>query len=256
MKTSFRALILGITLASASASLFAGVYDDLIAAANRDDTETVMSLINRGMDVNSVDPAGNTLLHIATRNGNDKLIAALLKQKANPNARNRVGDSPLMLAAYNGKMGAVDALLAGGAQLNHDGWTPLHYAVFAEQPEMVARLLSKGAQVDARAPNKQTALMLAAKNGNLQIAKLLLNAKADASLKDQFGESAITLAQKDNNTDFARLIEQPSMPVKAAPAPAKSTVKPVPAAPAAKPVDDDLRGEYVPPLFQTEKTDK
>src|SRR5690606_9979866 len=103
MKNILRPLIFGCTLAAASSSVLAGAYDDLIAAVYRDDTTAVMDLVNRGMDVNSVDPAGNTLLHVAARNGNDALIAALIKQKANPNARNRVGDTPLALAAYNGK---------------------------------------------------------------------------------------------------------------------------------------------------------
>jgi uncharacterized protein len=247
MNAPIRHLILSAALAGCVAIAHAGAYDDLIAAVYRDDTETVMGLVNRGMDVNSVDPAGNTLLHVAARNGNERLISALLKQKANPNARNRVGDSPLMLAAYTGKLDAVDLLLAGGAKLNHEGWTPLHYAVFAEQPDMVSRLLDKGAKVNARAPNEQTPLMLAAKNGNITIAKLLLNAKADTELKDQHGETALTLARKDNNTDLARLLEQPDVPAKTAPAPAKLPAKP--AAPA-KPQDG---GEYIPPPFQIEK---
>ncbi|MBX9848132.1 MAG: ankyrin repeat domain-containing protein, partial [Rhodocyclaceae bacterium] len=144
MKTTFRALIVGFTLAASSATVLAGAYDDLIAAVYRDDTDTVINLVNRGMDVNSVDPAGNTLLHVAARNGNVRLLEILLKGKANPNARNRVGDSPLMLAAYNGKLPAMDFLLTAGAELNHTGWTPLHYAVFAEQAEMVSYLLRKG----------------------------------------------------------------------------------------------------------------
>ena len=254
MKTPVRSLIFGLVLAAASGSALAGAYDDLIAAVYRDDNETVMGLVYRGMDVNTVDPAGNTLLHVAARNGNDKLIASLLKQKANPNARSRVGDTPLMLAVYNGKAEAANALIAGGAQVNIDGWTPLHYAVFAEQPEMVALLLSKGAQVDARAPNQQTPLMLAARNGNQTIAKQLLNAKADAGLKDQNGETALSLAQKDNNGDVARLIEQPNTPIKPAPAAKAAPVKPAPApsqsAPPAVKAND---GEYVSPPFQTEK---
>lgn len=252
MKTTLRSLILGLTLAAASASVLAGAYDDLIAAVNRDDNATVLDLVNRGMDVNSVDPAGNTLLHLATRNGNDSLIAALLKLKANPNARNRVGDTPLMLAAYNGKLSAASALLAGGADANGEGWTPLHYAVFAEQPELVSLLLSKGAKVDARAPNLQTPLMLAAKTGNLQIGKLLLNAKADPELKDQYGETAVTLAKRDNNSDFSRLIEQPGMLIKIEPPGApKPAAKATPSA-QIKP-EEDPRGEYISRPFQTEK---
>lgn len=256
MKTNLRSLILGLAFATASASVLAGAYDDLIAAVYRDDTATVMDLVNRGMDVNSVDPGGNSLLHVASRNGNDALIAALLKQKANPNARNRVGDTPLALAAYSGNMAAVDALLAGGAQLNSDGWTALQYAVFAEKPEMVAYLLSKGAKVDARAPNQQTALMLAAKNGNASIARQLLSAKADTELQDQNGDTALVLARKNNNSDVARLIEQPAAPIKTAPPVAKPVSKPSSPAVPAKAVqapDDDVRGEYIPPLFQTEK---
>ena len=256
MRTHLRPMIFGLALAAASSSVLAGAYDDLIAAVYRDDNEAVLSFVNRGMDVNTVDPGGNTLLHVAARNGNDKLVAALLKQKANPNARSRVGDTPLMLAVYNGKAEAANALLAGGAQVNQDGWTPLHYAVFAEQPEMVAMLLSKGAQVDARAPNQQTALMLAAKTGNVVIAKLLLNAKADTSLTDQNGETALTLAREQNNSNLVRLIEQPAtaaavaVPVKAAPKSAPAAA-PAPASPAKKSQDNDVNGEYVSPPFQT-----
>jgi ankyrin repeat protein len=263
MKTSFRALIISLAMTASSSAVLAGAYDDLIAAVYRDDTNAVMDLVNRGMDVNSVDPAGNTLLHIAARNGNGKLLTELLKQKANANARSRVGDTPLMLAAYNDQREAVDALLAGGAQLNHEGWTPLHYAAFANMPDMVAHLLKKGAAVDALAPNGQTALMLAARNGNAPIAKLLLDAKADSSLKDQHGETAITLAEKNNNNVVAELIKMPNSASRLTPSQAKDatpsqTQKAAPAiipatapAPAQKSATNE--GEYISPPFQTEK---
>lgn len=246
-------LLLALTLAAGSAGVSAGVYDDLIAAVNRDDTETVLDFINRGMDVNTVDLTGNTLLHVAARNGNLKLLEGLLKNKANPNARNHVGDSPLMLAAFNGKLEGVDALLKGGAKLNHAGWTALHYAVFAEQAEMVKHLLGKGAQVNARAPNEQTALMLAAKNGNPAIARMLLMAKADVSLQDQHGESALTLARKGNNTDLAQMLEQGGDGARKPVVPSSTTTK---ATPAATPtvVKSDDSGEYVSPPFQSAPT--
>ncbi|MDE2598449.1 MAG: ankyrin repeat domain-containing protein [Rhodocyclaceae bacterium] len=250
MKTTLRPLILALSLAATSASVLAGVYDDLIAAVYRDDTAAVLDLVNRGMDVNSVDPAGNTLLHVASRNGNDALIAALLKQKGNPNARNRLGETPLVLAAYSGKMAAAEALLAGGAQLNTDGWSALQYAVFAEQAEMVKYLLGKGAKVDARAPNQQTALMLAAKNGNAAIAQLLLKANADPELKDQNGDTALVLARNSGNTEVARLLEQ-APPV----AKPQSESQPAPLETAAAPAQpqENQRSESVPPQPAAEK---
>lgn len=225
MKTSMklRALTLALSLSAVSSIALAGAYDDLIAAVYRDDTETVLNLVDRGLDVNSVDPAGSTLLHIAARDGNDKLVSELLKRHANPDVRNRVGDTPLMLAAYSGKQGAAELLIGAGAQIDHDGWTALHYAVFAEKPAMVTFLLGKGAKVNAPAPNGQTALMLAAKNGNVEIAKILLQAGADTSLKDQGDQTAAMLAEQNNNTNVLHLIQN-AKPV--APIEPKTEAKP------------------------------
>jgi ankyrin repeat protein len=261
-----RSLVLALGLTLGSTYAMAGAYDDLIAAAYRDDTDAVTDLINRGLDVNSVDPAGNTLLHVAARSGNIKLMETLLKSNANPKVRNRVGDTAVMLAAYGGKMEAVDVLLAHGADLNNSGWTPLHYAVFAQQAEMVSHLLAKGALINARAPNEQTALMLVAKNGDINIARILLKANPDIDLKDQYGETALSIAGKNNNGDIARLLENASKkaaqasetklpvtdskPVSTTEPPKAAPVKTVEAKPVVKGADS---GEYVSPPFQTEK---
>jgi len=226
-------MALALGLSAASSIAMAGAYDDLIAAVYRDDTDTVLNLVDRGLDVNSVDPAGSTLLHIAARDGNDKLASELLKRHANPDVRNRVGDTPLMLAAYSGKQGAAETLIAAGAQIDHDGWTPLHYAVFAEKPAMVTFLLGKGAKVNAPAPNGQTALMLAAKNGNIDITKTLLQAGADTSLKDQAGQTAAMLADQNNNTNVLHLIQNAKPVVQVEPKPAEAAADTATAAPAA-----------------------
>ena len=61
-------------------------------------------LLARGMDPDSVDAKGDTLLCIAARNGSARTVEALLAAKANPNRANRFGDTPLMLAALNGDL--------------------------------------------------------------------------------------------------------------------------------------------------------
>ena len=48
----------------------AGVYDDLLKAIEDDDTETVTTILQRGMDVNTVDKSGNSLLMLAVQKGN------------------------------------------------------------------------------------------------------------------------------------------------------------------------------------------
>jgi ankyrin repeat protein len=174
----------------------AGAYDDILAAANNSDTGAVVDLLRRGMDVNTSDRAGSTLLMIAARTGNQALLESLLANRAGVNRRNQFGDSAVMVAALNGKLAAVQSLIGSGAELNNDGWTPLHYAVVGGDPKVVALLLAKGAKPDARAPNGQTALMLAVKDGKLELVKLLIDADADMDLADYGGVSSLQLAKR------------------------------------------------------------
>jgi ankyrin repeat protein len=55
---------------------------------------------------------------------------------------------------WKGGVSAIEALLAAGADVNDAndrGWTPLHAAAYANQPEIAAILLAKGAALDAEA---------------------------------------------------------------------------------------------------------
>ena len=47
--------------------LHAGAYDDMLTAMKQNDVPQVMRLLQRGMDVNTSDQAGNTLLMMAAR---------------------------------------------------------------------------------------------------------------------------------------------------------------------------------------------
>lgn len=168
-----RNVLILCALVSLAGAVQAGAYDDIIAAANESDTPTVVDLLKRGMDVNTADPTGSTLLMIAARTGNLVLMETLLANRVNVNRRNQFGDSALMVAALNGKLPAVQLLLEHGAEINTGGWTPLHYAVFGGDGSIVGLVIKKGAKLDARAPNGQTALMLARKLGHTDIADFL-----------------------------------------------------------------------------------
>jgi ankyrin repeat protein len=94
------------------------------------DTPWAIQLINRGMDVNSVDAAGNTLLMQAVQRDNMDFFDYLLKRRARINTRNRNGETALSLAAYRGKLPFVKRLVEAGADVNLYGWPPLIYAAF------------------------------------------------------------------------------------------------------------------------------
>lgn len=113
---ALRIALLGFILGLAGASgVSAAAYDDLINAVNLGDTGKVVSFIDRGLDVNSVDPRGETLLIIAARNGYTDLVKALLARRAKVEAVNAVGETALAVAAFNGHVAVVEQLLAAGA---------------------------------------------------------------------------------------------------------------------------------------------
>ena len=196
-------IALGIFLSFPAA---AGVYDDIIAAANMDDTPQVIDLLKRGMDVNTADRSGNSLLMIAARNANHELLDFLVGNRANLSRKNRYGDSALMLAAFRGHDRIVLKLLAAGARLGDKGWNALHYSAFNGQAEVVRMLAASAADLDAPAPNGQTALMLAAKGGKLDAVRMLVDADADLDVEDYDGQTALMLAQQAGHVDVVEYL--------------------------------------------------
>lgn len=198
--------ILACSLVS-TASL-AGSYDDALDAATMGDAKALAGLLQRGVDPDTVDPQGNTLLILAAREGQTAALEALLKYRVRLDYRNPAGDSALMLAVLRGHDDAVRALLKAGAQVNHEGWTPLHYAAFEGREALVDTLLAAGADVNARAPNLATPLMVAARNGHIEVVRRLLAVPAtDLNALNDAGLSADTWGLENGNTDIAALIQ-------------------------------------------------
>lgn len=186
----------------------AGSYDDALSSARLGDTRQLVGLLERGIDTNTVDTQGNTLLILAAREGNADTVEALLKHRPALAQRNLAGDSALMLAVLRGHDKVVELLLAAGAPVNHDGWGPLHYAAFEGRLALAERLLAAGADVDALAPNKSTAIMLAARNGHIDVVRALLRGGANLDVRNEAGQTADSWALANGNTDIAALIRK------------------------------------------------
>jgi len=185
----------------------AGSYDDFFTAIKRDDANTVIGLLNRGFDANTLDPAGEHGLLLAIREPSLEVVAVLINwPKSKVETRNRQDESPLMLAAINGLTEICQQLIRKGADVNKPGWTPLHYAATHGHLEVMNLLLENYAYIDAASPNGSTPLMMAASYGTPMAVKLLLEAGADPMLKNDLGLSAIDFAQRANRTESAEII--------------------------------------------------
>jgi uncharacterized protein len=198
-------------------------------ASYRDDLETADILIRAGAKVNAANDLGATPLWAACQNGSEAMVRRLLAAGANPNAALLLGETPLMVAARSGNAAVVELLLEKGANVKARaarGQTALMWAVAQKHPEVVKVLLAHGAEVHARSDSwgevmavpphgyleynrsiphgNDTALMFAARVGDLPSAKLLVAAGANVNDEDAWGISLTVLAA---HSGFADVVE-------------------------------------------------
>jgi len=198
-----------LALLVAPASGGAQALQESLRAALDGDLVTVQRLIERGTSPDTTDQDGNSLLMLSSRSGHVPVVSYLLSRKAAVNARSRYGDTALLAASLKGHTEVARVLLAAGAELNPEGWSPLHYAAFEGRAEMIKFLLDKGADKNAIAPNEFTPLMLAVRNGHEDAARALLYGDPDVNYKaPSTGETALTLAVKKGAAPVIELLKR------------------------------------------------
>ena len=125
-----------------------------------------------------------------------------------PDGRGAHGNTPLMVAAWRGAAGIVDALLAHGVALdavNGDGNNALWLACVNGNPEVMKRLVAAGVPIDHANSTGATCLMYAASSGKTDVLRTLLLLNADMSLRTQDDFSALDMAA---NIDCLQLLRK------------------------------------------------
>lgn len=186
----------------------AGSYEDFFKAVQSDDVKTVQSLLQRGFDPNTVNPAGLSGLMLAVREPSLKVAEVLAGwPQTKVEIRNDKDESPLMLAALKGHLALVKKLVERDADVNKTGWTPLHYAASGGHLQVIDFLLESSAYIDAESPNGTTPLMMAAMYGSPESVKLLIQAGADLNVKNMIGMTALDFAVRADRQNSKELIE-------------------------------------------------
>lgn len=165
-------------------------------AAKFNDVATVKSLISKGVSPNTTDSKGDPMLNLAIKDKSEDVISLLIANKATDvDLSNKSGETPLMIASINGDLPVVKSLvLQRKAQIDHVGWTPLHYACARGHLDVAQFLISNGALIDSLSQGNTTPLMMAVQSGNEVLVKLLLDKGADLQLRNSQGLSAIDIA--------------------------------------------------------------
>jgi ankyrin repeat protein len=136
------------------------------------------------------------------QNGDRAAALAAIDSGADVNATQGDGTTPLHWAVYKVDYELVAALLDHDAKANvtnHYGSSPLAEAVKLGDVRLVEQLLEAGADVESPNGDGQTALMLAAGVGSLEIAKLLVERGADVNAKEAWRDQTALIWAVDRN---------------------------------------------------------
>ena len=159
----------------------------LILSSVNGDIDAMNILSDSGVDANTVDVKGDTLLHIAIhKNVKLETLQAIIDHGADVNATNKDGATALILACNVAQRVLVKVLLTAGADTtitDASGDTCLHKLFQREfDQETLQMLLDYGIPVDATNKHHQTAYALACDQGNVDAMCALVNAGASPGL--------------------------------------------------------------------------
>jgi uncharacterized protein len=205
-------------------------------AVRQNDLDLTDRLLRAGADVKAANRYGVTPLYLASVNGDPAMIEKLLKAGADANASGTEGETALMTVARTGKVDAAKVLLEHGAKVDaKEGWhgeTALMWATAQGHPAMMRELIAHGADVNARTnpenwerqttsePREKwlplgalTSLLFAARQGCLECARILVDAKADINAADPDGVTPTVYAIINGHYDVAGyLVDQGADP--------------------------------------------
>ena len=178
-------------------------------AAYLDDVDILRLLVDAGADPG----VGNTHrvvpLSLACGNANAIAVELLLAAGADANAAVTTGETPLMSCARTGNVAAVTALLAHGAQANatesEDDQTALMWAVAQRHAGVVRTLIDGGADVHRRSRVRRLVISRRLQS-NLKYGELGRRYGTDAEETEVGGYTALLFAARHGDVDSARLL--------------------------------------------------
>lgn len=181
---------------------FQGDFQD---AAVRGDTLEMRRLYSEGGDINGMDPYGHTPLMAASWAGQMESVGWLVQQRADLEAKSKVGGATaLIYACVSARPDVVERLLDAGADPNEkmrddSQATPLIVAAGVCHPEVLVLLLRAGADLDASSRYGSTPARAAANGQCLENLRLLI--AEGASL-----EGTLNIADFHKNEEMSRIL--------------------------------------------------
>ncbi|TLV03883.1 ankyrin repeat domain-containing protein [Dyadobacter luticola] len=175
----------------------------LIAIPNDKDLVLTNYFVSKGLDIKSVDAAGNNAFSYAARGGNIEILKTLLQKgvPANPSAMlmaaqgSRRGPNSLEVYQY------LESLKLNPNVIGKSGENALHYiARRAKQDDVITYFLSKGVDINKADEDGNTPFMnAAASNSDTASIALLLPKLKNINQANAKGVTALAMAVRSNS---------------------------------------------------------
>lgn len=184
-------------------------------------------LLTKGAEINARGNRGETALTVATYYCHRWVVRTLLEKGANVANKFKTNNGLWLAPIFNASGNGCDPtilkyLLNAGADPNETepgyGYSPLMFSANIKDPQTSELLLSTGAEVNHQANDGSTALIVAAWNGNKEVAHLLLAAGADTTIRaSQKGgplhkglepaDTALSVARRRGHNEIVAMLE-------------------------------------------------
>lgn len=191
-------------------------FTPLHYAAKAGSVEAIDVLLQAGSNVMCMTQDHDTCMHIVARTGKvyvlELLVQATLHAGGQIDARNKVLNTPLHLAAAAGQSMTVGVLLEHGASLsatNAVNNTALHEACGVP---VLRRLIQAGADLNATNEDGCTALHIACSRNLVPAVTTLLDAGANRDARNHAGQLPIDCGGPHGSAEVVRLLRQEVAP--------------------------------------------
>jgi len=168
----------------------------------------IARMVANGANPNIKANLGQSLIFLKSSQDKSDEVSLLLDAGAHPNLMDSEGNTPLMVAAEYGCVKSVEVLLKYGANpnlLNEDNDGALNTAARKGYLEIVRTMIENGA-IEVFGTQGNTALMEACHYGHYEITEYLLNTVSDANSVNVEGFTALMKAIEFNQLEIVKLL--------------------------------------------------
>ena len=198
MKNAPRSFIAALALACACAQAQAPA-EALFRSIENGDFDEFSRLVAAGIDLSTINKLGETPLYVAAEKGELEMAKLLIAKGADAKARTPNGETVLHAAAMIESASLMTALIEAGADknlANNDGETPLHWAAMTGTFLAVKALADAGADLNAQdAQLGNTALHAAVSHDDIVLIHYLLSKNVRTDVRNNQGQTAFEIAQ-------------------------------------------------------------